>query len=115
MINLQTSNSFLYWNLKVVFGHSLYVSYIPTHTQTQRKSIKLILIVFEVVIQFIYGRAIFVEFGLLESNSNWVAHPSFNAPDSIYGICTKYKLDAFILDTKLYFFDIVFQEKKQIE
>lgn len=71
MINLQTSNSFLYWNLKVVFGHSLYVSYIPTHTQTQRKSIKLILIVFEVVIQFIYGRAISVLM-TRESVTNWI-------------------------------------------
>lgn len=35
MINLQTSNSFLYWNLKVVFGHSLYVSYIPTHVSAR--------------------------------------------------------------------------------
>lgn len=71
MINLQTSNSFLYWNLKVVFGHSLYVSYIHTHTQTQKNSIKLILIVFEVVIQFIYGRAISVLM-TPESVTNWI-------------------------------------------
>ena len=51
---------------------------------------------------------IFAEFGLLNSSSKQLSStPVFNPQDSICGICTKYKLDAFILDTKHYFFHIL--------
>ena len=54
---------------------------------------------------------IFAEFGLLNSSSKQLSSIQvFNPQDSICGMCTKYKLDAFILDTKLYFFHILLKD-----
>lgn len=54
---------------------------------------------------------LFAKFGLLNSSSKQSNRtPIFNPQDSICGICTKHKLDAFILDTKLYYFHILLKK-----
>ena len=72
------------------------------------------------VILFVYPSPPFITFsfakcGLLNSSSKQSnSTPIFNPQDSICGICTKYKLDAFILDTKLYFFHILLKKMQVV-
>lgn len=55
---------------------------------------------------------IFAEFGLLKSSSKSSrSTPISNPQDSICGICTKYKLDAFYFRHKALFFHIMLTKK----